>query len=128
MKEEQAELMKKIASLKDLLEDESMRMEIIKNELIEIKEKYSDQRRTEIDYVGGDLTMEDMIPDEKVVITISHFVYIKRTPLSEYRIQHRGGVGHRGVVTRDDDFVEHIFVPQIIITCYFLLKRVNVFG
>jgi len=110
LREEHAQLMQTIASLKNLLNDKVLRMNLIKEELLEIKDKYSDKRRTEIDYAGGDLTIEDMIPDEKVVITISHFGYVKRTPLSEYRIQHRGGVGHRGVSTRDDDFVEHIFV------------------
>ncbi|MAZ58440.1 MAG: DNA gyrase subunit A [Flavobacteriales bacterium] len=107
---EHAELMKLIASLNELLSDKSQRMSLIKDELIEIQEKYADERRTTIDYAGGDLTIEDMIPDEKVVITISHLGYIKRTPLSEYRVQHRGGVGHRGVTTRDNDFIEHIFV------------------
>ena len=110
LKEEHAELMKLIAHLNNLLNDKTMRMSLIKDEILEIKEKYGDERKTQIDYSGGDLTIEDMIPDEKVVITISHFGYIKRTPLSEYRIQNRGGVGHRGVTTRDDDFVEHIFV------------------
>ena len=107
---EHAELMKLIDSLNELLSNKSMRMSLIKDELIEIKEKYADERRTKIDYAGGDLTIEDMIPDEKVVITISHLGYIKRTPLSEYRVQNRGGVGHRGVTTRDNDFIEHIFV------------------
>ncbi len=110
LKDEHAELMKTIQSLKDLLSDKTLRMTLIKDELIEIKEKYGDDRRTEINYAGGDLTIEDMIPDEKVVITISHLGYVKRTPLSEYRVQNRGGVGHRGVTTRDNDFVEHIFV------------------
>ncbi|MAQ69559.1 MAG: DNA gyrase subunit A [Flavobacteriales bacterium] len=107
---EHAELMKLIASLNELLSDKSKRMALIKEEILEIQEKYADERRTTIDYAGGDLTIEDMIPDEKVVITISHLGYIKRTPLSEYRVQHRGGVGHRGVTTRDNDFIEHIFV------------------
>ena len=102
--------MQTIKHLNELLENRSMRMNLIKDEVLEMREKYGDERKTEIDYAGGDLTIEDMIPDEKVVITISHFGYIKRTPLSEYRIQNRGGVGHRGVTTRDDDFIEHIFV------------------
>jgi len=110
LKDEHAELMKTIQSLKDLLSDKALRMTLIKDELLEIKEKYGDVRRTEINYAGGDLKIEDMIPDEKVVITISHLGYVKRTPLSEYRVQHRGGVGHRGVTTRDNDFIEHIFV------------------
>ena len=93
LKDEHAELMATIKSLKELLSDKLMRMNLIKTELLDIKDKYSDNRRTEIDYAGGDLTIEDMIPDEKVVITISHLGYIKRTPLSEYRVQNRGGVG-----------------------------------
>ena len=110
LKKEHDELMETIQSLKTLLDDKALRMTLIKDELLEIKDKYADERRTEINYAGGDLTIEDMIPDEKVVITISHLGYVKRTPLSEYRIQNRGGVGHRGVTTRDNDFVEHIFV------------------
>mgnify|MGYP001208418168 FL=1 len=110
LRNEYNEIKKLITDLKDILDTEDRRMEIITNELIEVKKKYGDERRSRIEYSGGDLSIEDMIPDEKVVITISHFGYIKRTPLSEYRIQNRGGVGHRGVTTRDDDFVEHIFV------------------
>ena len=110
IKEEYEELMNTIAYLKRILNEEDLRMRIIKDELIEIKEKYGDERRTEIEYAGGDVSIEDMIPDEEVVITISHAGYIKRTPLSEYKKQNRGGVGHRGVQTRDADFVEHIFV------------------
>jgi DNA gyrase subunit A len=110
IKDEHAELMKTIAHLKEILGNEDMRMKIIKDELLEIKEKYGDERRTEIDYAGGDLNVEDMIPDEEVVITISHLGYIKRTPLTEYRKQRRGGVGQRGVTTRDEDFLEYIFV------------------
>ena len=109
LKEEHEELMRIISDLKSLLSDKTLRMNLIKEELLEINSNYGDERRTEINYAGGDLTIEDMIPDEDVVITISHFGYIKRTPLSEYRVQNRGGVGHRGVATRDNDFVEHIF-------------------
>ena len=110
LKKEHEELMNLIKSLRDLLSNKEMRMTLIKDELLEIKERYGDVRRTEINYAGGDLTIEDMIPDEKVVITISHLGYVKRTSLSEYRVQNRGGVGHRGVSTRDNDFVEHIFI------------------
>ena len=110
LKKEHEELMNLIKSLRDLLSNKDMRMTLIKDELLEIKERYGDERRTEINYAGGDLTIEDMIPDEKVVITISHLGYVKRTSLSEYRVQNRGGVGHRGVSTRDNDFVEHIFI------------------
>lgn len=110
IKEEYNELMEKIAFLKRILSEEDLRMQIIKDELTEIKEKYGDERRTTIDMAGGDVSIEDMIPDEEVVITISHAGYIKRTPLSEYKKQGRGGVGHRGVNTRDEDFIEHVFV------------------
>ena len=85
-------------------------MEIIKEELLEVKDKYGDIRRSEINFAGGDLSIEDMIPDEQVVITISHAGYIKRTPLTEYKIQHRGGVGQKASATRTEDFLEHLFV------------------
>ena len=104
------DLMKTIKDLKDILDSESRRMNIIKTELLEMKEKYGDERRSEIEYAGGDLSMEDMIPNEKVVITISNAGYIKRTPLVEYKTQNRGGVGQRGSTTRNEDFLEHLFV------------------
>ncbi|MGB0978930.1 MAG: DNA gyrase subunit A [Croceimicrobium sp.] len=110
LRTEYDELMKTIEYLKRILNEEDLRMSIIKEELEEIKEKYGDERRTAIDYAGGSLSIEDMIPDEEVVITISHAGYIKRTSLSEYRKQGRGGVGQKGVNTRDQDFIEHIFV------------------
>ena len=102
------EIMATINRLKDILANEDLRMQIIKDELIEIRTKYGDDRRTDINYAGGDLNMEDLIPDEKVVLTISHMGYIKRTPLSEYRKQSRGGVGNRGATTRDEDFLEYM--------------------
>ena len=104
------ELMKTIADLKDILDKKDRRMEIIKNELFEVKNKYGDERRSSIEYAGGSFRVEDMIPDEKVVITISHAGYIKRTPLGEYRTQHRGGVGQKASTTRNEDFLEHLFV------------------
>ncbi|WP_417608655.1 DNA gyrase subunit A [Owenweeksia hongkongensis] len=110
IKEEYAELMERIAYFKRILAEEDLRMTIIKEELEEVKEKYGDERRTDIEYAGGDVSIEDMIPNEEVVITISHAGYIKRTPLTEYKKQNRGGVGQKGVNTRDADFVEHIFV------------------
>jgi DNA gyrase subunit A len=110
LKEEYEELMKLINHLKEILENEDLRMKIIKDELIEIRERYGDKRRSEIVYSAADLRMEDMIADEEVVITISHLGYIKRTPLTEYRVQTRGGVGSRASTTRDEDFLEHIFV------------------
>jgi DNA gyrase subunit A len=110
IKEEHHELMKLIAHLENILGDQAMRMSIIKDELLEIREKYGDERRTEIEYAGGDLNIEDMIPNAEVVITISHLGYIKRTLLSEYKTQSRGGVGSKGATTRDKDFVEQIFM------------------
>jgi len=110
LRSEFEELMKTIADLKDILDKKDRRMEIIKNELLEVKEKYGDERRSAIEYAGGDLSIEDMIPDEKVVITISHAGYIKRTPLSEYKTQNRGGVGQKASTTRDEDFLQDLFV------------------
>ena len=104
------ELMTLIADLKDILENESRRMEIIKNELIEVREKYGDERRSIIEYSASEMRMEDLIADEEVVITISHAGYIKRTSLNEYKVQNRGGMGSKGSATRDKDFLEHLFV------------------
>ena len=110
LRSEFEELMKTIADLKDILDKKDRRMEIIKNELLEVKDKYADERRSTIEYAGGDLSIEDMIPDEKVVITISHAGYIKRTPLTEYKTQNRGGVGQKASTTRDEDFLQDLFV------------------
>jgi len=112
IKEEYAELMKIIEYYRDVLANENLRMEIIKDEMTEVKEKYGDERRTEIVYTGDEISMEDMIVDEDVVITISHLGYVKRTNLSEYRTQGRGGRGAQGSATRDEDFVEHIYVAS----------------
>jgi len=103
-------LLELIKDLKNILEDKDRRMSIIKDELIEIKEKHGDERRSVIEFSGGELSIEDMIPDEKVVLTISHAGYIKRTPLAEYKTQHRGGVGQKGSTTRSEDFLEYLFV------------------
>lgn len=105
---EYEEIMAMIKDLEDILSNEPRRYEIIKAELLEVKEKYGDERRSEIDYSGGEMSIEDLIPDEKVVLTISHAGYIKRTSLSEYKIQSRGGVGNRAATTRDEDFLEYI--------------------
>jgi len=110
LRAEYEELMKTIEDLKDILDKKERRMQIIKDELLEVKEKYGDDRRSQIEYAGGDLSIEDMIPDEKVVITISHAGYIKRTSLTEYKKQNRGGVGQKGSTTRNEDFLEHLFV------------------
>jgi len=110
LRAEYEEIMKLIAELRALLADVNLRMQLIKEELTEIREKYGDERRSQIEYSGGDVSIEDLIADENVVITISHAGYIKRTPLSEYKSQNRGGVGQKGVATRDQDFLEHLFV------------------
>jgi DNA gyrase subunit A len=104
------DLMKLIADLKDILANEDRRMEIIKNELMEVREKYGDERRSRIEYSATEMRMEDLIADEEVVITISHAGYIKRTSLHEYKVQNRGGMGSKGSATRDKDFLEHLFV------------------
>ena len=110
LREEFNELKQTILDLKDILSNKDRRMEIIKTELLEVKEKYGDERRSEIQYAGGNFSEEDMIPDDKVVVTISHAGYIKRTPLVEYKIQNRGGVGQKASTTRNEDFLEHMFV------------------
>jgi DNA gyrase subunit A len=110
LRTEYDELMKTIEDLKDILDKKERRMQIITDELLVIKDKYGDERRSVIEFAGGNFSIEDMIPDEKVVITISHAGYIKRTPLSEYKTQHRGGVGQKASTTRNEDFLEHLFV------------------
>lgn len=110
LRTEYEELLKFIEDCKDILASKERRMEIIKNELLEVKDKYGDPRRSQIEYAGGDFSMEDMIADEQVVITISHAGYIKRTPLSEYKTQNRGGVGQKASTTRNEDFLEYLFV------------------
>jgi len=112
IKLEYEELQKQIAYLRQVLADESLRMKIIKDELTEIKDKYGDEPRTTIEYTAEDFRMEDVIPEEEVVITISHLGYIKRTPLAEYRRQNRGGRGARGSDLRGEDFLEHLFVAN----------------
>ncbi|MEQ3691957.1 MAG: DNA gyrase subunit A [Flavobacterium sp.] len=107
---EYEEIMKLIAGLKELLASKELRMELIKTELVEIRDKYGDERRSTIEYAGGDVSIEDLIADEQVVITISHAGYIKRTSLTEYKTQNRGGVGQKSAATRDQDFLEHLFV------------------
>ncbi len=109
---EYAELMETIADLKDILADESRRMQIIKDELLEMKDKYGDDRRTAIELDAGEINIEDLIANEEMVVTISSMGYIKRTPLTEYKSQSRGGVGNKGVKHRDKDFVEHLFVTM----------------
>ena len=110
LREEYDDLQKTIKGFKELLDSKPMSMSLIKEELSEIKEKYGDERRSVIEYAGGDFRVEDIIPNEKVVITISHAGYIKRTPLTEYKTQNRGGVGQKATKTRDEDFLEDLFV------------------
>ncbi|WP_418637321.1 DNA gyrase subunit A [Winogradskyella sp.] len=110
LRSEYEEIMKTIIDLKDILDKKERRMDIIKAELEVIRDKYGDDRRSVIEYAGGDLSIEDMIPDAQVVITISHAGYIKRTSLSEYKTQNRGGVGQKASTTRNEDFLEHLFV------------------
>ncbi len=104
------ELMLLITDLKDILANEDRRMQIIKDELIDVRNKYGDARRSRIEYAASEMRMEDLIADEEVVITISHAGYIKRTNLAEYKVQNRGGMGSKGSTTRDKDFLEHLFV------------------
>jgi len=110
LRAEYDELMTTIADLKDILANESRRMQIIKDELEYVREKYGDERRSIIEYSANEMRIEDLIPNEEVVISISHAGYIKRTSLAEYRVQSRGGVGAKGAATRDKDFLEHLFV------------------
>ena len=110
LRDEYESLIELIKDLKDILNDKERRMSIITDELLDIKEKHGDERRSVIEFAGGELSIEDMIPDEKVVLTISHAGYIKKTPLVEYRTQHRGGVGQKGSTTRSEDFLEYLFV------------------
>ena len=110
LRAEYEEIMKLINHLKELLASKDLRMALIKEELIEIRDKYGDARRSAIEYAGGDVSIEDLIADENVVITISHAGYIKRTSLTEYKTQNRGGVGQKSAGTRDQDFLEHLFV------------------
>jgi DNA gyrase subunit A len=110
LRSEYDELMKTIQGYKDILASKELRMSIIKDELNEIRSKYGDERRSIIEYAGGDVSITDLIPDEKVVITISHAGYIKRTSLTEYKKQNRGGVGAKASSTRNEDFLEHLFV------------------
>ena len=110
LRDEYESLIELIKDLKDILNDKERRMSIITDELLDIKDKHGDERRSVIEFSGGELSIEDMIPDEKVVLTISHAGYIKKTPLVEYRTQHRGGVGQKGSTTRSEDFLEYLFV------------------
>jgi len=110
LRAEYDEIVKIIADLKDILENEPRRYQIITDELIVVRDRHGDERRSEIDYAGGDMRIEDMIPDHKVVVTVSNAGYLKRTNLEEYKVQNRGGRGQKGVATRNEDFLEHLFI------------------
>ncbi len=110
LRAEYEEIIKTIADLKDILANEPRRYDIIKEELLEVKNKYGDERRSKIEYAGGDMRVEDMIPNSKVVVTISNAGYLKRTNLDEYKVQNRGGRGQKGATTRNEDFLEHLFI------------------
>ncbi|WP_298367177.1 DNA gyrase subunit A [uncultured Lutibacter sp.] len=110
LRAEYEDIIKLIADLKDILSNEERRYDIIKEELVAIRDKYGDDRRSIIEYAGGDLSIEDMIPNSNVVVTISHAGYVKRTNLDEYKVQNRGGRGQKGVSTRNEDFLEHLFI------------------
>ena len=120
---ERDELMAFIQRMTDILASEALQLEVVKNELLEIKEKYGDERRTEIVYAAEEFNPEDFYANEDVVITISHMGYIKRTPLAEYRAQHRGGIGVKGSATRDADFIEHIYVAKMHNTMLFFTEQ-----
>ena len=120
---ERDELEKLIAHLKDVLANVGMQLQIVKDELLEIKEKYGDERRTEIVYASEEFNPEDFYADDDMVITISHMGYIKRTPLAEYRTQNRGGVGAKGSATRDEDFIEHIYMATMHNTMLFFTEK-----
>ncbi|MDD4645167.1 MAG: DNA gyrase subunit A [Bacteroidales bacterium] len=122
IRQEYKELMELIAYLNKVLEDNALQMEIIKTELLEIKEKYGDERRTEIVYASEDFNPEDFYADEDMVLTISHMGYIKRTPLTEFRTQSRGGVGSKGSHTRDEDFIEHLYIASMHNTIIFFTE------
>ena len=120
---EYEELMKQIAYFEEILTNEDLCKKVIKDELIEVKEKYGDQRRSEIVYASEEFNPEDFYADDEMVITISHLGYIKRTPLSEFRAQHRGGVGSKGSETRDEDFIEHIYPATMHNTMMFFTQK-----
>ena len=123
LENERAELETRIADYKEILADERRQLQIVKEELIEIKEKYGDERRSEIVYASEEFNPEDFYADDDMVITISHMGYIKRTSLAEYRTQHRGGIGAKGSATRDEDFIEHIYVATMHNTMMFFTEK-----
>lgn len=123
LQDEYDELCRQIARYKDILASVELQMQVIKDELLEMKEKYGDERRTEIVYSSEEFNPEDFYADDEMVITISHMGYIKRTPLTEYRAQHRGGIGVKGSATRDEDFIEHIYMTTMHNTMMFFTEK-----
>ncbi len=123
IKEEYDELMKLINYLTELLGNEGMRYDVIKNELIEVRDKFGDERKTEITFLDDEVSIKDLIKEEDVVITISHLGYIKRTPASEFRAQRRGGRGVQGGKTREEDYIEHLFVASTHHTMLFFTEK-----
>jgi len=123
LRSEYAEVQKLIEYLKSVLADEQLQMQIIKDELLEVKEKYGDERRTKIIPAAGEFNPEDFYADDEMVITISHMGYIKRTPLTEFRRQNRGGTGAKGSDTRDEDFIEHLYVATMHNTMLFFTQK-----
>lgn len=127
LRAEYEDIEKLIAHLNDVLAHVELRMEIIKNELLAVKAQYGDDRRTDIVYASEEFNPEDFYADEEMVITISHMGYIKRTPLSEYKVQNRGGVGSKGSATRDEDFLEHMIMATMHNTHAFLYRKGKMF-
>lgn len=128
LRAEYEEIEKLIAYLKEILENDDLCMKVIKDELQEIKDKYGDERKTDIVYASEELNPEDFYADDEMIITISHMGYIKRTPLSEFRAQGRGGVGAKGSETRDEDFVEYIYPASMHATLLIFTAKENVIG
>lgn len=123
IREEHEEIMKLIAHLKEILGNEDMRYQIIKDELLEVQKKYGDERKSEIQYLANEMSIEDLIEEEDVVITVSHLGYIKRTSAAEYRAQKRGGRGSRGSSTRNEDYIEHLFIASTHHTLLFFTEK-----
>lgn len=123
IREEHAELMKRIAHFKEILANEGMRYDIIKEELLDVQKKFGDERKSEIQYLANEMSIEDLIEEEDVVITVSHLGYIKRTSVDEYRAQRRGGRGSRGGKTREEDFIEHLFIASTHHTLLFFTEK-----
>ena len=123
LRAEYEEIEKLIAYLNEILENEDLCMKVIKDELLEIKDKFGDERKTDIVYASEELNPEDFYADDEMIITVSHMGYIKRTPLSEFRAQGRGGVGAKGSETRDEDFVEYIYPASMHATLLFFTAK-----